>query len=378
MAPVFRIAASAEPCRSLEHSYSLSLEVENVSESGNLRLTQVTTLSPLWTSQSLGKCSLDTVQPQQITKIHLGVIPWRESQGPQSTLQFVSSKLGAILRGEQPDDSDPPPLNIYCQHISKSTATRSVTIPSMAHFIHCGRRTHSTRRAQTSHPYIPLDSHPRIFPLVNPYSIDIILFWELEGEGRSGHVLVPGLSLGANHAYLDHIIDEAESVKVKRSMYAETQRQRSEIIRAIRESEWNAEMDPTVVTTGVDGAIQHDFSKGPCSVSVKYTLKNLSPTHPSRVTLRIAASPPDVQTSTLLSPRYAGRLTHHREIEPYGTAAVDSKVWVTRPGSFRLDDWTAETQVITSERTHTRHLRYVQGPPLEHRVCFSVVDTMQT
>ncbi|KAH9937068.1 ER-golgi trafficking TRAPP I complex 85 kDa subunit-domain-containing protein [Fomitopsis serialis] len=379
VAPVFRIAASAEPSRSLEHSYGLSLELENVSESGNLRLTQVTTVSPLWTSQCMGNCSLDIVQPQQITKVHLGIIPWRESQGPQMTLQFVSSKLAAILRGEQPDDSDPPPLNINCQHISKqSTAIRSVTIPSMAHFIHCGRRTYSTRRAQTSHPYIPPDSHPRIFPLVNPYSIDIILFWELEGESRSGHVLVPGLSLGANHAYLDRIIDEAENVKVKRSMYAETQRQRSEIIRAIRESEWNAEMDPTVVIPCVDGTVRHDFSEGPCSVSVRYTLKNLSPTHPSRVTLRIAASPSDVQTPTLLSPRYAGRLTHHRGIEPYGTAVVDSKVWITRPGSFRLDDWTAETQVNASERTHTRHLRYVQGPPLEHRVCFSVVDTSQT
>ncbi|TFY57195.1 hypothetical protein EVJ58_g7179 [Rhodofomes roseus] len=58
------------------------------------------------------------------------------------------------------------------------------------------------------------------------------------------------------------MIDEAESAKVKRSMYAETQRERSDIIRAIRESEWNAEMDPTVVTTCVKGTVRHDFSDG--------------------------------------------------------------------------------------------------------------------
>ncbi|KAH9837148.1 ER-golgi trafficking TRAPP I complex 85 kDa subunit-domain-containing protein [Rhodofomes roseus] len=374
--PVFRLAASAEPSRSVDHSYGLSLEVENLSETGNLRLTQVTTISPLWASQSdvRAHCS-DIVQPQQITKIHLGIDPWEESDGVQATLQFVSSKLQAVLHGVQPDDSDPPPLRLACKHISKQgTGARSLAIPLMAHFIHCGQRTYSTHRAQMAHRYIPYDSHPRIFPLFNPYSIDVVLFWELDGEGRSGHILVPGLTLGASHAYLDSMIDEAESAKVKRSMYAETQRERSDIIRAIRESEWNAEMDPTVVTTCVKGTVRHDFSDGPCSVSVKYILKNLSPTHSSRVTLRLAAVPPDTETTALLSPRYAGRLTHRREIEPYGTAVIYSKVWATRPGSFRLDEWVAETQVTTSGRTHTRHLRYVQGPPLEHRVCFSVVD----
>ena len=56
--PVFRIAAFAEPSKSLDHSYVLNLEVENTSELGNLRLAQLTTLSPMWTSQSLGRCYL--------------------------------------------------------------------------------------------------------------------------------------------------------------------------------------------------------------------------------------------------------------------------------------------------------------------------------
>ena len=131
----------------------------------------------------------------------------------------------------------------------------------MAYFVHCSRRTYNTQRAATCHPYIPPDSHPRIFPLFNPYALDIILFWELDGDGRCGHVLVPGLTLGARHGYLDRMLDDAESAKVKRSMYAETQRERSEILRAIRESEWNAEMDPTVVIHEIPGTMQHDFSK---------------------------------------------------------------------------------------------------------------------
>ncbi|KZT72776.1 hypothetical protein DAEQUDRAFT_749133 [Daedalea quercina L-15889] len=384
--PVFRVAASAEPSRSLDHSYAVSLDLENVTEIGNLRLTQVSTMSPMWAAQCLGKCSLDAIQPQQMTRVHLGIDPWRKGQGPQPTMQFVSRKLEAILHGEQPDNSEPPPIEVHCQHISKGTKARSVANPPMAYFIHCGRRTYSTSRAQTSHPYIPPDSHSHIFPLINPYAIDIILFWELEGEGRSGHVLISGLTLGASHAYLDRMIDEAENAKVKRSMYAETQRERSEILRAIRESEWNAEMDPTVVIIEVPGTVRHDFSEGPCSVSVRYTLRNLSPTHSSCITLRLAANRVDVETSTLtkpyfsvlLSPRYTGRLTHRAEIEPHGAATVQSKVWVSRSGSFRINAWTVETQVDASERTRTRHLRYVQGPPLEQLVCFSVVDISQS
>lgn len=294
--------------------------------------------------------------------------------------------------------------------LRQGTKTRSLTTSPMAHFIHCSRRTYSTQRAATCHPYIPLNTHPRIFPLFNPYALDVILFWELDGDGRCGHILVPGLTLGARHGYLDHMIDNAESAKVKRSMYAETQRERSEILRAIRESEWDAEMDPTVVTNETAGTIRHDFSKGwamsaaspprltygdlsPCRVSVQFHMKNLSPTHLSRVTLRLAATPSDVETSyvscrlsqfrgraddadsVLLSPRYIGRLTHRAEIQPRSAATVHTKVWVTRPGSFRLSDWTVETQVDTSERTSIRHLRYIQVPPVEHLACFSVIDT---
>lgn len=78
--------------------------------------------------------------------------------------------------------------------------------------------------------------------------------------------------------------------------------------------------------------------------------------------------------SALLSPRYIGRLTHRAEIQPHSIATVHTKVWVSRPGSFRLNDWTVDTQVHTSERTNIRHLRYVQGPPVDHLACFSVVD----
>lgn len=71
-----------------------------------------------------------------------------------------------------------------------------------------------------------------------------------------------GTRMGAAHAALDDIIDKAESAKVKRSMYAETQREKIELVDGVRGSEWNEEMNPVSVTVEDLGAVEHDFGKG--------------------------------------------------------------------------------------------------------------------
>ena len=81
-------------------------------------------------------------------------------------------------------------------------------------------------------------------------------------ERRRGYVTVPGLLLGACHAPLDQVIQQSETAKAKRTMYAETTREKGEILEAVRASEWNAEMDPTVVRVVSEPRIEHDFSQG--------------------------------------------------------------------------------------------------------------------
>lgn len=58
------------------------------------------------------------------------------------------------------------------------------------------------------------------------------------------------------------VISEAESAKVTRSMYAETRREKAEIIQAIVTSEWNLEMDPLTVTPELAVSLKHDFANG--------------------------------------------------------------------------------------------------------------------
>jgi hypothetical protein len=113
-----------------------------------------------------------------------------------------------------------------------------------------------------AHPHIPVRSHPFIFPLYNPSSVDVVAFWEIPSQQRSGHLLIPGITFGAGHAALKEIIDDAEGIKAKRNMYAETQREKNEILDAVRRSEWNAEMNPIVVTLQHGHKVEHDFKQG--------------------------------------------------------------------------------------------------------------------
>ena len=127
--------------------------------------------------------------------------------------------------------------------------------------LHQGRRTIITRELVARHPYIAPDLHPYIFPLYHPHSLDVLLFWDIPSSGRSGHVLISGAIIGAEHGALNNVIRGAEEMKVKRSIYAETQMERARILEAIRMSEWNAETNPVLLTTIDPGVIHHNFSE---------------------------------------------------------------------------------------------------------------------
>lgn len=91
--------------------------------------------------------------------------------------------------------------------------------------------------------------------------MDFLIFWEIPSERRTGFIVLSGLNLGAGHAALQEAIENVESAKVGRSLYAESQREKTEILQSIRNSEWNAEMNPLIVTIQ-EGVVEHDFSLG--------------------------------------------------------------------------------------------------------------------
>ena len=62
--------------------------------------------------------------------------------------------------------------------------------------------------------------------------------------------------------FVEDVIREVEQGKAKRSMFAETEREREDILNGIRECEWNFEMNPLVASVRSEEIISHDFSKG--------------------------------------------------------------------------------------------------------------------
>lgn len=146
--------------------------------------------------------------------------------------------------------------------IHQARPIRSLNDTATRHFIHCGRRTDTCRTIAISHPHLPHRLRHHTFPLYHPYSVDAVIFWQIPSQKRAGHVLVTGLNVGAGHAALKEVLEDAEGAKVKRDMYAETQREKADIIESIRVSEWNTEMNPIVVSSQDNVSTSHDFSRG--------------------------------------------------------------------------------------------------------------------
>ncbi|KAF8973873.1 ER-golgi trafficking TRAPP I complex 85 kDa subunit-domain-containing protein [Flammula alnicola] len=364
--PLFEISVSAEPSQLENHAYILDVDMTNVSQTTSVDITQITSLSPQ-----------GTMAPSQCSRFLLGVSPWSEGSGSRETLEYVSEKLSNLLKGVEIGPSAPPDIDLHCSHISKAPKRKSMQGAAIMNFIQSGRRKYVSRNIARVHPYITPTSHPAIFPLYNPAAVDLIVFWEIPSRNISGHLNVHGITLGAGHAALEGILEEAESAKVKRSMYAETRRENMEVLDAIRGSEWNVEMNPVVLSTRDIGTKLHDFTTGPCHIPLEFRLRNHSLTLPAQYTLRLQSKRND--STNLLPPPYLGRLTFRGTIPPSETTTIHPKLWVTRPGAYDLGGWTLETEVSIPSRgtgQSVRKRRYLQEPPAgEEAACVIVCDS---
>ncbi|KAL1748561.1 ER-golgi trafficking TRAPP I complex 85 kDa subunit-domain-containing protein [Schizophyllum fasciatum] len=375
----FGASMRARPSMSSEQLFVVDLSVQNKSAS-SVQITQVTTLSPTWRLRPAVQYMHNVMAPRQNTRFMFAADAWDEQSGARETREFVKQKLKGIIDGSELDESPPPPIDLLCTHTPLSDSPPTPLSPALRHFVLAGRRNLVSRATALAFPHIPTQTHPAIFPLFNPASVDAVLFWRMPSSRRRGHILVSGLRVGAAHAPLRDVVEAAESAKVKRSMYAETQRERAEVLTAVRESEWNMEMDPLVVRALAASRLEHDFAAGPLRIPVPFAVRNVSQTHVCAFALKFASTagayPPSAQVQP---PPYSGRLTFRGRLEPCQSATITPSLWITRPGTYSLGHWKAETEVF--EQTETgpsadivRH-RYTQVPAAgEDDVYVSVSD----
>ncbi|GAW06029.1 hypothetical protein LENED_007922 [Lentinula edodes] len=364
--PLFRITSLATPSTNVEAMYLLHLELQNISNSV-VRLTQISTVSPSWICDSSIYGKPGSIFPLQLSRFVLGINPWDKPSGCRETFEFVLKQLAGVIHGRAVDLLNPPPLDLCCSHSiqgSHSLPLNRFAIPSL---IHSGKRHAIIGSRPASYPHIPSHTHPHIFPLFNPAALDVLVFWEIPAENRSGNILISGLILGATHSPLRDIIRSAENSKITRSMYAETQRKKEEILEDIRNSEWNMEMNPLHVIIHTND-VSHDFATGPYRLRVHFTVRNYSTTLQSRFTLKLndtvesKASPSDEQAII-----YSGRLTFRAKLEPSHHTAFVATAWIKRPGTYVVGAWCMETEVFelsTDTVTNVERVRYryIQNP----------------
>ncbi|KAH7885908.1 ER-golgi trafficking TRAPP I complex 85 kDa subunit-domain-containing protein, partial [Phlebopus sp. FC_14] len=377
--PCLEVSTTLQPMSSLEQAFHLGLDILN-STPGSLQITQVTTISPSWKCLPSVPLWSQLLQPAQSAHLALNMTPVGIQSAIESTVAFVSKKLGDVLNGRHIEPADPPPMDLICNHVTHNDYCFSMCDPIISHLVQCERRNVVSGSISYSHPHIPSSSHPHIFPLYHPLSVDILVFWEIPGEQRRGFTLLSNLTLGASHAALRETIAEAEGGKMKRRLYAETHRERKDILQAIRNSQWNAEVNPLTVTMQDGLIVEHDFTRGACFVPVTFQLRNHSLTHSSRFMIKLdpSGSSSDIRSPKLLLPRYAGRLTIRGTLQPSQSTLVHTSVWVSHPGTYGLTGWQVETDVgellPRSDGLPTWHTRqrYAQGPPADHRPCLTV------
>ncbi|KAJ2919261.1 hypothetical protein MD484_g1142, partial [Candolleomyces efflorescens] len=252
------VELSLQPSRSRDHSFTLNVEMTSSLQSSFVNIKQISTISPSWKFKPIFNSEED-LAPSQLGRFTFGAEQWLDGEGKKESLEFVTKELDHVLQGSAVPPSDPPEIDLICSHLLE---TRTFHSGSLQTFLHSGRRRYSLDVAAQQHPHIPPESYPNVFPLYNPLSVDLMIFWEIPSQKRQGYIAVYGTKVGAAHAALNDILDQAENSKVKRSMYAQTVREKKELLEGIQTSEWNAEMDPTSVSIQDVGQIEHDFTKG--------------------------------------------------------------------------------------------------------------------
>ncbi|KAF9527818.1 ER-golgi trafficking TRAPP I complex 85 kDa subunit-domain-containing protein [Crepidotus variabilis] len=335
------------PSQSPDHAYAVDMDITNSSTTTSINIVDVVSLSAQWSCRALFDRHSDVLTPSQSSRLVFAANPWLKGQGCQETSEFVYTKLGNFLRGGVPDHSLPPPIDLVCCHIAKNSKRSSASGAAFKDLTEMSRRNYASRHLVQNHPSIPLHFHANTFPLYHPSAVDFMIFWEDTSQNRFGHINVRGITLGAGHAALDGLIDESESAKYKRSMYAETRKENLEIVESVRNSEWNAEMNPLVLSVKDGQSKEHNFASGACQIPVEFMIRNHSLSLPARYTLKLQPDSSSRPPRDFQPPSYSGRLTFRGTIHPSQHILVYPKLWVSRPGIYSLSGWSLKTEIST-------------------------------
>ena len=98
------------------------------------------------------------------------------------------------------------------------------------------------------------DLIPYIFRLYTSRSLDLLVFWRLPKQNRTGFNMLCDLKLGPGESRLGPILSGADSIAG--GLYAESQRERTLLIKNIESSEYGQDDNPIVCLQDVPSTVK--------------------------------------------------------------------------------------------------------------------------
>ncbi|KAM0793278.1 hypothetical protein ACM66B_000739 [Microbotryomycetes sp. NB124-2] len=324
------------------HMFSVALHIANLDLPQDVHVTGVSAISPAWklTPSTASPRPLHetlAIQTKQNGVLHFGVSPIEGAAARLvPTMEFVARQVGALLDGKDVPHDEPPQVELHCSSIS-TTGSRVLSFePASSQLLHSTIATHRTLRSSslaTQFSTLPASLHRWLFPLFNPFSLDLLVFWHVPATKQRGYHHLTGIPLGATSNELRSVLRSAE-LKAG-GLYAESQRERTMLLSSLGRSEFGRDDNPVKVWIEVDDVVSHDFDQGPCVIAVGFKIRNLSPNKPFSYTLCLT----DVSIKLPLDVAFAGNLVHRGTVEPCAIETVLTQLWIPRQGSYDVGGW---------------------------------------
>lgn len=287
--------------------------------------------------------------------------------------------MGDVLEGS-PVATDPPPeTSLLIRTKGNGNTVQFNNNPMFHSLVQGSRRQRLLQSLQIQFPLISSSSYPFIFPLYTSQDFDVVVSWTIPSKGRSGFALVTGLTLGAQHGVLNHLILSAEqgrtssTGKKTRNMYAETTREKEALIASVRNSSWNVDEDPLVVDVQAADKVHHDFSKKPASILITFNIRNTSTSCPAEYTLLLNGDQTPNRSTRAPVPPFVGALTHRGTVSPLSQKSIQTRIWVVMPGTYSIAGWNLQCRPLPGQdegqQTATSTLSsFVQDASVDEKV----------
>lgn len=218
---------------------------------------------------------------------------------------------------------------------------------ALLHTIISSHRESRRQALQSYFTTLTMTQIPFIFPMSSSRTLNLLLFWRAKGSGRLGHHYIPDLKFGSTSDLVGSLI---ELVKDKAGgMYQESQIQQKLLIRQLRNSEYGQYQDPIEVDFRTDQQfIEWDFDqKGPLTVAVRITLKNLSTTWEAQYKLNLLRENPNRTSrsfdSMMMTTNWVGRLNYSGKLKRLERREIECRCWFFGPGMMNIGQWECET-----------------------------------